>query len=105
MSIEQSVEEMYGDSKTEEWKAKEVQRIKEEKGIVTLPEKSEIDDIPLVNDNTSPQLLNGAQITSLMNIVPMIKSGQISRNEGLSIMTATLGVNRENAEKFVEEQL
>ena len=45
MSIEQSVEEMYGDSKTEDWKAKEVQRIKEEKGIVTLPEKSEVNDI------------------------------------------------------------
>ena len=40
-----------------------------------------------------------------MSIVTMIKSGQISRNEGLSIMTATLGVSRENAEKFVEEQL
>ena len=45
MSIEQSVEEMYGDSKTEDWKATEVQRIKEEKGIVTLLEKSEVDDI------------------------------------------------------------
>ena len=45
MSIEQSVEEMYGDSKTEVWKATEVQRIKEEKGIVTLNQKSEGDDI------------------------------------------------------------
>ena len=45
MSIEQSVEEMYGDSKTDDWKAKEVQRIKEEKGIVSIPEKSEFDDL------------------------------------------------------------
>lgn len=45
MSIEQSVEEMYGDSKDDEWKAKEVQRIKAEKGIIALGEKSEGDDL------------------------------------------------------------
>lgn len=106
MSIEQSVEEMYGDSKTEDWKAKEVQRIKEEKGIVSIPEKSELDDIPPIDsNNATAQLLNGTQITSLMSIISMIKAKEITRNEGLSIMTSTLGITRENAEKFVEEQL
>lgn len=34
MSIEASVDELYGDSKTEEWKQQEVQRLKAEQGIV-----------------------------------------------------------------------
>lgn len=33
MSVETSVDELYGDSKSEDWKAEEVQRIKEEQGI------------------------------------------------------------------------
>ena len=38
MSIEAKVEEIWGDSKSDEWKAEEVQRIKNERGIVTLDE-------------------------------------------------------------------
>lgn len=38
MSIEAGVEELYGDSKTEEWKAEEVRRIKNEQGIVEMDE-------------------------------------------------------------------
>ncbi len=38
MSIEASVEELYGDSKDEEWKAEEVLRLKAEQGIETLEE-------------------------------------------------------------------
>lgn len=45
MSIETSVDELYGDSKSEEWKAEEVQRIKEEQGISGTDESSELDDI------------------------------------------------------------
>lgn len=45
MSIEQSVEELYGDSKSLAWKEQEVQRVKAEKGIVPLGEKSEGDDL------------------------------------------------------------
>lgn len=33
MSVKTSVDELYGDSKSEDWKAEEVQRIKEEQGI------------------------------------------------------------------------
>ena len=40
MSIESVVEELYGDSKTEEWKAEEVKRIKNEQGITELEEPS-----------------------------------------------------------------
>lgn len=42
MSIEASVEELYGDSKTEEWKQEEIQRLKAEQGIVE-------EEIPALN--------------------------------------------------------
>jgi len=38
MSIEASIDELYGDSKDEDWKAKEVQRLKEEQGIAEMEE-------------------------------------------------------------------
>ena len=41
MSIEQSIEELYGDTWSEEEKAEEVRRLKEEQGIVSLDEPSE----------------------------------------------------------------
>lgn len=38
MSIEASVEELYGDTKDEEWKAEEIARLKAEQGIATVSE-------------------------------------------------------------------
>ena len=38
MSIEASVEELYGDSKDEKWKAEEVARLKAEQGIQNMDE-------------------------------------------------------------------
>ena len=40
MSIESIIDELYGDSKTDEWKAEEVKRIKNEQGIVEVDEPS-----------------------------------------------------------------
>ena len=40
MSIEARVDEMWGDSKDDEWKALEVSRIKEQQGIVAMTEPS-----------------------------------------------------------------
>lgn len=45
MSIETQIEELYGDSKTAEWKKEEVARIKAERGIVELPEPAVSDDL------------------------------------------------------------
>lgn len=45
MSIETSVDELYGDSKDDEWKKEEVKRIKEEQGIAVTDETSETNDI------------------------------------------------------------
>lgn len=49
MSIEAIVEELYGESKDEDWKAKEVQRIKEDAGVTSLEEpgmlEEEVEDL------------------------------------------------------------
>lgn len=44
MSIEAKVEEIWGDSKTDEWKAEEVERIKQERGIIQMDEPSFVND-------------------------------------------------------------
>lgn len=61
MSIEASVEELYGDSQSNEWKMQEVARLKAEQGIVELVEASvggnELKDVDVENnlvDNTVP---------------------------------------------------
>ncbi len=53
MSIEAKVEEMWGDSKTEEWKKEEVERIKEQTGIAVMDEPSVpgYDEVNLDNEN------------------------------------------------------
>lgn len=38
MSIEASIEELYGDTKTDEWKREEAERLRQESGITTLEE-------------------------------------------------------------------
>ncbi|MEE1219561.1 MAG: phage portal protein [Ruminococcus sp.] len=45
MSIEASIDELYGDSKSDEWKTEEVRRIKEELGIAEVEETSELNDV------------------------------------------------------------
>ena len=38
MSVEACVDELYGDTKTDEWKAEEVERIKSEQGVESMNE-------------------------------------------------------------------
>lgn len=47
--------------------------------------------------------MNEAQIASLMNVIKMVKEGNVSRSEAISIISSTLGISRENAESFIEE--
>lgn len=108
MSIEKSVEEMYGDSMSAEEKAEEVSRIKAEQGIMetNIPEVAdEAGDFKTDKEENASTLLNGAQVGSLMNVIAMVKSGQLTRGEAISIITSTLGVSRENAETFIENKL
>ncbi len=104
MSIEAAVEELYGDTKDDAWKAEEVARLKAEQGIVEMEYPAvNTDGIQTVDNNHGISTLNGAQISSLMNVIKMVKEGSVTRNEAISIITSTLGISRENAESFIEE--
>ena len=50
MSVEAQVDELWGDTKDEEWKKEEVKRIKEEKGITSMDEPSINEDIDLIEN-------------------------------------------------------
>lgn len=112
MSIEQAIEELYGDTWTQEEKAEEVERLKAEQGIMDTIE-------PAVNTEFGETVekganietlngggtLNGAQIASLMSVIKMVKENFVTRSEGLSIIVNTLGIPRENAESFIEDNI
>lgn len=49
MSIEACVDELYGDSKSNEWKSEEVKRLKTEQGVAEVEETSVQDDMELTN--------------------------------------------------------
>ena len=65
MSIEASVDELYGDSKTEEWKTQEVQRLKAEQGIIeeNIPAINEELDINEVDTEENSDNTNNADNT------------------------------------------
>lgn len=106
MSIEASVEELYGDTRDAQWKAEEVARLKAEQGIVQVEEPGlNTGGLNLEERDSNLNLLNGAQLSSLMNVIKMVKEGSVSRSEAISIITATLGISRENAENFIEESI
>lgn len=50
MSIEASIDELYGDTKDDEWKQKEINRLKEEQGIAEMQEPLLDDDVN-IDDN------------------------------------------------------
>ncbi|KAB8118669.1 capsid protein, partial [Clostridium perfringens] len=53
MSIEQCIEEMYGDTWTDEEKEEEIQRIKEQNGYLEAEEPTTIDDLEINNGVTN----------------------------------------------------
>ena len=72
-----------------------------------LPEDGEIDSANQgganrVEDSAEEnQLLNGAQIQALTNIIEQVGSGMIPRDAAIEIVVTTLGISRENAEKMI----
>lgn len=60
MSIEASVDELYGDSKDEEWKAKEVARLKAEQGIVDIEEPAVNYDLEMNVDGNDTNVVSNA---------------------------------------------
>lgn len=54
MSIEASVDELYGDSKDDEWKAEEVRRLKEEAGISEMEEPAlNLEGVEIIDESES----------------------------------------------------
>lgn len=106
MSIEKVVEELYGSSMDEECKQEEILRLKAEQGIADIKEPAvNLEGLAPAEELEGPQtsMLNGAQISSLMNVIKMVKEGSVTRSEAISIIVSTLGISRENAESFIEE--
>lgn len=66
MSIEASVEELYGDTKDEEWKKEEIARLKMEQGIVTVEEPAvNMEGVVLDEGNSDEQgILNDQKSSS-----------------------------------------
>lgn len=62
ISIEASIEELYGDSKDEEWKAAEVARLKAEQGIVDIEEPAVNFDLEMQEDTVKEQKENQEKI-------------------------------------------
>lgn len=58
MSIEASVEELYGDSKDDKWKAEEVARLKAEQGIVDIEEPAVNFDAEMNEKLEQEQVIN-----------------------------------------------
>lgn len=104
MSTEKAVDELYGDTMSVEEKAEEVARIKSENGTILEEPATRIDGLEDDEDIEST-MLNGAQITAMLGVVAKVSAGELTRNAAISIITSTLGVSRENAEQFIEEQL
>lgn len=109
MSVERCVEELYGDTITEEEKQDEVARLKAEQGIVDIDEPSILDNQigSIVQDTdtkeTSSSLLNGAQIQSLLGIIQSYTAGGINKENAIAIVTTTLGIPIDSAIKFFGE--
>lgn len=102
MSIEKSVDELYGDTLTPQEKEEEIARLKAEQGIVEMEESGV--NLEGLEEGTKITTLNGAQIASLMNVIKMVKEGEVSREEAISIIVSTLGISREAAETFIREE-
>lgn len=103
MSTEKAVEELYGDTMTDDEKAEEVARIKAENSFST-PEPLINQDDDEGDEPAASTVLNGAQITSMLGVVKSVSSGELSRSAAISIITSTLGVSKDNAELFIDQQ-
>lgn len=105
MSNEEVVDELYGDTKTEEWKQEEIKRLNARDGIEEI-EEPELNTQGLdIEEEGGREKLNGAQIASLMSVISMVKEGVVTRTEGISVISSTLGISREIAETYFEETI
>ncbi|MGF7050405.1 hypothetical protein J2T13_004943 [Paenibacillus sp. DS2015] len=108
MSIEQSVVELYGDTWTDEQKAEEVARLKEEQGLMDADLQGINQDVPPDDSDTNLEGvrqagLNGAQVTSLLTVVRSVKSGEISTSAAIALITSSFGMTTDQAKSILED--
>jgi hypothetical protein len=111
MSTEQCIEELYGDTWTDEDKATEVLRIKTEQGLMTTDEPAvagQDGDINAEEDTTGVNSakslnLNGAQMASLLAVVRSVKAGEISSAAAIALVTSSFGMTDVQARSILED--
>ncbi len=54
-------------------------------------------------ENQSGELLNGAQVTSMINIASAVGEGRMSRGTGVNILKTAFGLSPEQAENLIEK--
>lgn len=54
-----------------------------------------------IGDNVQQQALNGAQVASLVEILQLVSQGQIPRDSGISVITASFPISHEEAERMM----
>ncbi len=69
-------------------------------GIIDIPEPS-LSDNTDSNNSGEQNILNGAQISSLLDIVRLYSEGGLSAENAVSIISSTLGISEDNAKRFV----
>lgn len=103
MSLDRCVREMYGDSLDEKEILAEVARIKEESGLAEATTNPLMDTQP--KGSAYIATLNGAQVQSVLKVTEQLKSGTVSREGAIALLTSTLGISKENAQAILQEQL
>ncbi len=111
MSIEQCIEELYGDTWTDKDKAAEVLRIKEEQGLMATDEPAVAgQDGDLITDDGTEDIegakslnLNGAQMASLLAVVRSVKAGEISSTAAIALVTSSFGMSDAQARSILED--
>jgi hypothetical protein len=91
MSVETGVDELWGDSKDEEWKAAEVERLKEEQGLVEMGESAVSDDLQMSEDDADGQELqnikgSGQKMYATTSILGKYTKGSITLRNALKML-------------------
>lgn len=117
LSIEATVDELWGDTKDEPWKQQEVERIKELRGVVTLGEPAPGGPMPAAKPMTGideadinqalPEKtsLNGAQMASLLSVVKSVKLGELSTTAAINLISSSLPLSEEQAKSILQDSI
>lgn len=113
LSIETIIDELYGDTKDDAWKAVEAGRIRELRGITTMDEprlvdSSKPDDIiegDVIDAVPASVSLNGAQMQSLLKIVEAVKAGTLSNAAAIALIGSSLPLTPEQAGNILQDSI